>query len=423
MITADSTPPQKNLLARIVHRLKNDRGAVLVEAALAIPLLLLVILGATEAGLGWEAKSSTVSGVRTGVLRASASGDDFTTDLRVIQSIVGEVGGDNADRIEWIRIFDATGDPDAKFRACAADPGGFAGCVVYDQAFISSVVTAGNADAFLANFDGGTNFGGQDATGAAIYNCDPTAVDRFWCATQRTINGDTQLGVAISYKHEWFTGIFPGDSPRFVEYVTSSTFTDGGTNLGSAASPSLPFSASTPIPGLDFGSATDLSHFANATSTRVGGPETALGSGNLTTSPSGEEFLGPFSSGTVAFDIPGLQPGFEACVSFDLHQVGSWNGPGAGTRWGPDTVTATVTGTGAGPTRSSGAIGGDWNDFDDHLGYDLGNELQITICDFVPPNGTISVQLVGHFVENSQIETGTNRETYGIDNFQVTTAP
>ena len=59
-------------LGRLRHRLKHDRGAVLVEAALCIPLLIVVIFGAVEAGLAWEAKSATVSGVRTGTLRASS---------------------------------------------------------------------------------------------------------------------------------------------------------------------------------------------------------------------------------------------------------------------------------------------------------------------------------------------------------------
>ena len=258
----DSTS-EKNIFSRLLHRLKHDRGAVLVEAAIAIPMLLLVILGATEAGLGWEAKSSTVSGVRTGVLRASTIGDRPETDIRVLQSIIGEVGADNVDRIEWIRIFEASGDPDVKFQTCAADPGGFPGCVVYDASFINEVVTTPDAALFQqTRFDQGIGGSSPDPTTGRFtaYTCASGAIDENWCASSRTIGGDTQFGVAISYKHEWFTGIFPFDSPTFQEYVISSTFASGGTNIASGSGTGLPgpFAGGTVVPTIDFDDPTDL---------------------------------------------------------------------------------------------------------------------------------------------------------------------
>ena len=44
--------------SRLLQRLGfTERGAVLVEAALAIPVILLIVVGALEMGFAWEAKA------------------------------------------------------------------------------------------------------------------------------------------------------------------------------------------------------------------------------------------------------------------------------------------------------------------------------------------------------------------------------
>ena len=197
------------------NRHRDERGAVLVEAAICIPLLLLLILGLAEAGFAWEARSATVSGVRTGVIRASQLADAEDTDLRVLQSIVGEIGTDNVDRLESVMIFEASGDPAAKFADCG-NPS--AECVVYDAAFVQSVAATTNESTILSQLSSGGT-------------CTPGAEDVAWCAAERTNGGDSTLAVAIKYNHEWFTGIFPFAPPVFEEFVVSSTFTDGGVDV------------------------------------------------------------------------------------------------------------------------------------------------------------------------------------------------
>lgn len=230
------TKNHRNPIAKLAHRFKNDRGAVLVEAAICIPLLLLVILGAVEAGIAWEAKSSTVSGVRTGVLRASSTADE-STDFRILQSIVGEIGTDNTDRIEWVMVFEAeSGDPEQDFLNCRSLVGAGGSdaqnCIVYDAAFIQAVRDTTTPVDFLDdNFDPGTNGLDPDPTTGLTpdYPCEPGIEDSHWCASARTVNGNSTLGVAISYQHDWFTGILPFSEPLFEEFVISRTLSGDDT--------------------------------------------------------------------------------------------------------------------------------------------------------------------------------------------------
>jgi len=44
-----------------------ERGAVLLEAAIAIPLLIMLMFGTLETGMAWSAKTAATNGVRTGM--------------------------------------------------------------------------------------------------------------------------------------------------------------------------------------------------------------------------------------------------------------------------------------------------------------------------------------------------------------------
>ncbi len=196
----------------------NERGAVLVEAALAVPLLIVLIIGAIEAGMAWEAKSSSTSGVRTGLLRAASLGDKPETDLRILQSIVGEIGADRVGDIEWVVVFDGTDpDHDTTVANCAAAGGISSTCNTYTSAQLADVVSA---TITIDDFDNGAN------GGAGTYTCDATKLDSNWCAASRLVSGAAvDVGVAVRLKHDWFTGILPGDGVEFTEFAVSSTLT------------------------------------------------------------------------------------------------------------------------------------------------------------------------------------------------------
>ncbi|NNC78950.1 MAG: pilus assembly protein [Acidimicrobiales bacterium] len=227
---------------------RRERGAVLVEAAMALPILLLVIFGAVEAGSAWEARSSATSGVRTGLLRAASLGSAPETDLRVLQSVIGEIGTDRVDDVEWIIIFngDTTVGPHASTIADCAPTAGLAGgrgivnkCNAYDNQDLDDVI-AGTIN--IDNFDDGTGT-------ATPYVCSTsptpaTKIDSNWCSGKRLgATGAVNVGVAVRLNHGWMTGALPGDGVSFEEFSVSSTL------VGSqAAAPYVPPAPAPPPP-------------------------------------------------------------------------------------------------------------------------------------------------------------------------------
>ncbi len=300
------------ILSTIKRRWSSERGAVLVEAALAVPILLFVILGAVEAGMAWEAKSATTSGVRTGLLRAASIGDQPETDLRILQSIVGEIGADNVENLEWVVIFDAT-DPDhattiENCRLAVAGGGIFGTCNAYGSGTQFADVVAGTLT--QANFDDGGGVSGS------TYTCDVTKVDSNWCAPSRLVNGDIQVGVALKYTHDWFTGILPGDGVDFEDFSTSSTFIGEGSSI-SASTPITPPSSTVYDSGSFDGplNVGDVTWSAGAV---------------VSQAPSdSRNYLGPYGNNDqVDLTITNLATHAGVCVTFDLFIFGGWEPAG-----------------------------------------------------------------------------------------------
>lgn len=411
-----------NNLRSVIHsRLQNDRGAVLVEAAICIPLLLLIILGAVEAGLAWEAKSSSVSGVRSGVLRAATGGGDADTDLRILQAVVGEVGADNTDRIEWVMVFDASGDPAQNFQACAA--GATTGCVVYDRAFLADVATTTADPTAFQNTHFNTSV--VDGNNPGSFTCDTGRKDSSWCAAQRTATGDAEVGVAIRYNHEWISGIFPFEAPDFTEFVVTSTFAEGGTDISGA----LPFAVTPTTLPTQPGTFFDFSTPGNATSD----PDISIDPNNehanlVQTAPGGESFLGPLPSGEITIQIRNRVPGETVCIDFDLYALGSWDANGRSA----DRFEARIQADDGSVLAATGRSHYDSRNGDpaqrdqDTIGLDYGHRWNGTVshpvngvCAVVPANGTINVVFEGDLTQRNRTNTDITDEGFGIDNIRV----
>ena len=425
-----------NVLARFRHRLKHERGAVLVEAAICIPLLIIVIFGAVEAGLAWEAKSSSVSGVRTGVLRAASIGDEPETDLRIIQSIIGEVGAENADRIDWVMVFEVdpvVNNADADFASCLAlAPNGSGnGCIVYPDTFINNVLTTTDSNAFLtANFDEGAGAIRDPSTTEVIgYDCQPGKVDFAWCAGSRTVGGDTTIGVAIQYQHEWFTGILPFGPPQFQEFVVSSTFVAEGTDINPSGG--LPLVSGSTVFSSTAGAfavGTDLSANPDVNFSAVATDGGALSVG-IDDPPTGASYLGPVASGTISVDLTNQAPGEVICVSFDLLIIGSWDAGGTN---GPDTFGVVINGVEVEPitvyTQDTAAVDPRSLGTSNSLGYEgtrthgQNEVLRINVCAAAPTSATgdVNIDFVGSLVQGGNVNTNTNDEGFGIDNLEIT---
>ena len=383
-------PASKTRLQKLASR--SERGAVLIEAAVAIPVLLLVILGALEFGVAWEAKSSTTNGLRSGLIRAASIADKPETDIRIIQSIIGEIGPDRASRIEWIVIYDASansGDQQMTIDQCSAqtgaapsDGGGNGGvpnvCATYGPGFIGEILTTGDADTFqMANFS-------LDGTCSGV-------ADPEFCAPSRTLGGDIEVGIAFEYDHQWLTGIFPFDAPTFTETQSSSTFASEGADISGNTS----FASSS---GIIFGG-------TNGTFDSDPTNFTYTGSGNneSVTAPSGDTILGLFGPGDSAlFTQPVANAYTQVCYTFDLHIIGTWEGNPTATDPIPDQFLLDVGRDGTNEfsdafnQNSSTSVGGRTATATNQLDLRSASDSELT-----EPNGYDVLDNINNFDDNT----------------------
>ncbi|MDH3396779.1 MAG: pilus assembly protein [Acidimicrobiia bacterium] len=101
-------------MARYDKRDKED-GAVLVEFALVVGLLLLIVFGTIEMGLAFRDWLSMTSATREGVRVGTAAGTHMDADCFVLDALSGSLQAVPLDDIEQVWIFkaDAFGAPAA----------------------------------------------------------------------------------------------------------------------------------------------------------------------------------------------------------------------------------------------------------------------------------------------------------------------
>jgi hypothetical protein len=100
-----------------MRRRRDERGAVLVEAALAIPILLLVLFAILEIGGSLLAYSGTASAARSGARAASLAGADPMADSLILNSVAQDYGA-GRNEIQLIVIWHAAGPVESVPVAC-----------------------------------------------------------------------------------------------------------------------------------------------------------------------------------------------------------------------------------------------------------------------------------------------------------------
>jgi len=175
--------------SRGARTLRRQRGTVLVEAALILPLLIMLAMGTIEYGMAWRDRLSVQSSVRSSVRTGASLGNDAQADYNILQNLKSGMGSrfSNTTRI-------------VVYNASAADGSVPSGCLSGSVAGVCNVYVA--ADASLAS----TSFG-----------CGAGAKDALWCPTTRVTNIDASggldyLGVYITYNHGLITGSFGSGS-------------------------------------------------------------------------------------------------------------------------------------------------------------------------------------------------------------------
>jgi hypothetical protein len=217
-----------------------ERGGVLVEAAIILPILLTIIFGIFEIGGALKSYSGAANAVRAGGRMASVAGNDVDADRAILERMAREAAGVADGEIEYIVIWHAssTGEepPSACRPAAQAAPntvsvgqagGAGVACNIYHRpqapggAFDMATGRASNPPAFY--------FGCTDIAQSS------TKVDCFWQAKDRkttvTPRGETPppgesaspdyVGIYVRAEHDYITGVLG----------STLTITDASVNL------------------------------------------------------------------------------------------------------------------------------------------------------------------------------------------------
>ncbi|MFQ5968224.1 MAG: TadE/TadG family type IV pilus assembly protein [Acidimicrobiia bacterium] len=90
-----------------------ERGAALIEMALALPLLVLVLVGMAEFGVAFRDWLSITTATREGIRVGSAAGNDINADCLILEAAGGALVSVPVGNIQelWIFKADSNGNP------------------------------------------------------------------------------------------------------------------------------------------------------------------------------------------------------------------------------------------------------------------------------------------------------------------------
>ncbi len=176
---------------------RREAGAVLVEAAIVIPILLFLCFGIFEVGIAWRSSNELTRSVGAAILDTGRQTDGRYSDLYAMERITASLG--TTESLDWVIVYQTTSADsappvDCLTAAASVASNGFDGvsdvCNVYGGTFAETATTA-------------------DFVGDACVSTDP---DFNFCTTTRagTMTSTDRIGIAVQVQHDWLTGFFPG---------------------------------------------------------------------------------------------------------------------------------------------------------------------------------------------------------------------
>lgn len=198
------------------RRRRGDRGAVFVEFALAVPLLMLFAMGIIEYGIGWKAANDVNAAARDAARAGTSAPAYLTADRAILISIGSSLTAEQRDNIQQIIVYkagSANGQPSTTCKGytntsgSASSPGtrqgnstGSTPCNVYGKGQVAYA---------LANQSNTSSWVNGAGTGCG------SLVDSRWCPATRAhslVAGSLDyLGVYIKMEHESITNFGFGD--------------------------------------------------------------------------------------------------------------------------------------------------------------------------------------------------------------------
>ena len=181
-------------------RAGDERGAVLVEAALVTPLVFLLLFGVIEFGYAFYGKLTVNNMSVVGARAASGSGNDVLADYQVLQSVAGANTGISSSDVQLVIVYRATSPSDRVPTSCLT-------------ASVTNTPSVRGCNRYV-----GTDL----ARPSTDFNCVPgppgptLKVDRFWCPTDRKYallgahGPPDYIGVYVKANHRNLTGVLGG---------------------------------------------------------------------------------------------------------------------------------------------------------------------------------------------------------------------
>ncbi len=166
-----------------------QRGAILVELAFVVPVLMLIVVGMFEMGMAWRAKISTTQAVRQSVRVVSHLGNDplVQVDREALLALRASMNTQWA-FVNYVVIYKADN----------------AGGMTNSTCHTASVTNVCNyyGPALLADLDNNANPTWNDAHSSVKYK---------WSTRSDAVLTPDHVGVFVEIDHDWQTNMFPGD--------------------------------------------------------------------------------------------------------------------------------------------------------------------------------------------------------------------
>lgn len=169
-------------------RSRPERAATLVEAALTLPVFILLVLGILEFGLGFRSYLTVSNSAQAGARTATTVGNQVDADFLILANLREALSTIPVSEIQQIIVFKATG-PNSTL-----DDAGLVACRTGSQTNKCNTYTGADLTASMSSF-----------------GCGNAALDRFWCPTARkTALADPPdyVGVMVKIRHDTATGLF-----------------------------------------------------------------------------------------------------------------------------------------------------------------------------------------------------------------------
>ena len=89
---------------------RREDGATLVEFAVLMPLMLLMIIGITEFGIGFKDWLTVANATREGARMGAVVGNDIDADCNIIGAVMNNMGIAGVDNVQEFWVFKANSD-------------------------------------------------------------------------------------------------------------------------------------------------------------------------------------------------------------------------------------------------------------------------------------------------------------------------